>query len=599
MKNEQNIFELYTQLKANREREKPTWDTISKLTGITVNTDYDKNKDSGKKGQQLDEFVDDPTSVIAVNQAGDYMLGIMWGTGEDVMNLIPSRYVTDLVDEATVKDYYSWATGQTLYHMNHHDCGYHTSLKTHCYDQVSYGTSGVGIFLNDDFKTRMADNALVARNYGVDNICIDEGKSGQIDYIFVTYAWKVNRIISEFCKKDGEVIPSKVAKLPKMIQNAWSKKDVNHVFNIVCGVYPRSDYHPKYKGKRGAKYAGVWFLDNPKDNNFFYEEDFSERPISITRAIKIRNETYGRSSSTMLMSTMRSVNFMVGSAIEIIEKMGDPALGVWNTALFGDSVLDTSPHGLTVFNSSFAESGKNPAFPLNDIGNPEPLIKFLVPYLNEKVLTAFKIDILLDFSSAKEMTARESMQRFVIRGQSLSGMLLQQKNERLIPDVKRAVSILMSIGELGINPRTMKDAAADLKKRGRSNRVIPEAVLDVMESGRPWYEIKFNNELEKLIRTEAIQNLIQLLNALTAIVALYPDIVHAVDWYQMLKDINDNLDSKSKIIYSAAEFKKKIEEMAEKQRMALALQAGQMGAQIQKDTSQAQKNNREAQNVGR
>lgn len=594
----QNVQELWGALKTNGERYKPIWDDISKVTGIGVDPDYLWNNNPSKMSQQLDEFVDDPTSAISVNQAGDYLIGILWGTGADVFDLIPSRYVLELADSATLDKWYNFATDQALYHMNHSEAGLHTSLKPYAYDQFSFGTSGVGAFENSDFKTRIADNALVFRNYGIDNTRIDEGKNGVPEIVFATYHWACNRAIGEFAMSDGKIDTSLFAKLPKRVQDAYNSGDYNQKFNLVCGIFPRSDFDPKLKGKRGARYRGVWFLDDATDNNIFYEEDFSEKPVSVARQIKVRGEVYGRSSGTLLLSSIRAVNFMVGTTIEIVEKMSNPSLGMFNNALIGDSVLDTSPNGLTIFNSALAAGTQTPMFPLHDVGDPSAIIQFLIPYLNDKITTAFKVDALLDFSSAKEMTATESLQRYAIRGKSLSGMLQQQKTELLEPLTKRCVSVLQRLGELGIDPNTDEARAEAAINLGKGNRVIPQAVLDTMRSGKPWYEIKWNNELEKLVRTEAVQNLIQILQAITAIISIYPQISEAVNWYKLLKEINDNLDYNNQVLISEKEFKKRIEAAAQEQRAAMMLQAGMAGSEIQKNTASANKQNKEAQNVG-
>jgi hypothetical protein len=52
------------------------------------------------------------------------------------------------------------------------------------------------------------------------------------------------------------------------------------------------------------------------------------------------------------------------------------------------------------------------------------------------------------------------------------------------------------MGELGVDPITDAKRAKGLYDLGKPERVIPEAVLNVMASGRPWFELKFNNELE-------------------------------------------------------------------------------------------------------
>lgn len=582
----QFIQEMWSSLKTNGDRYKPIWDDISKYTGISVQPNYAWNNQT-KKDISLDQFIEDPTSAISVNQAGDYLIGIMWGTGENVFDIKPSRYVLEKADEAELKEWYAFISEQTLYHMNHAAAGLHTALRPYAYDQASFGTSGIGAFPNNGFSNRTDDNAIVFRNFGIDNSRIDEGKSGLVEVVGTTYRWRVSRIISDMASTDGVMDKAKLGKLPKEIKDAYAKGDLNLEFNLVCLIYPRHDFDPKLKGKKSARYRGVWFLDQATDNNIFYEEDFSERPISMCRQIKVRGEVYGRSSGTLLISSIRAVNFMVGTVIEILEKMSNPSLGMFNNAIFGDSVLDTSPNGLTIFNNALAGNAKSPLFPLYDVGNPEGIIKFLIPYLNEKIATAFKIDALLDFSKTNGMTATESLQRYAIRGKSLAGMLQQQKIECLEPVSKRCISILLSLGELGVNPNDNKAQAVQLQANGRGARVIPQAVLDTINAGRPWFELKFNNELEKLTRTEAVQNLVQILQTVVAMAAVYPDIIEAVNWWKLLSEINQNLDHNNQIMLSEKDFKAKIAAIAQQRQQASMLQAGEVLSNVKKNTSLA------------
>lgn len=597
MKDKENVQKLWTDLKAEREKRKPLWKDISRYVGISVDTDYVYNAESNKSNQ-LDEFVDDPTSAISVNQAGDYLIGIMWGTGDDAFNIVPSRYVLELADPAIVQPWYDFATSQVLYHMNHSEAGLHTALRPYAYDQFSFGTSGVGGFPNKGFSSGVDDNVLLFRNYGIDNTCIDEGKSSLVEYVFSVYHWRVNRIVGEFCMDSGKLDEKKLSKMPKRIRDAHAKGSFNDEFDIVFGVFPRADFDPKLKGKRGTRYRGVWFMDGENDNAIFHEEDFAERPVAVCRQVKVRGDVYGRSSGTLLLSSIRSVNFMMGTVIEILEKMANPSLGMFNNAIFGDSVLDTSANGLTIFNSALIGQQNLPMFPIHDVGDPSGIIEFLIPYLNDKITTAFKVDALLDFSSAKEMTATESLQRYAIRGKSLAGMLQQQKTEMLEPLTKRCVSLVYNAGELGIDPTTNEARAKALQNKGKPERVIPPEVLEVMKSGKPWFTLKFNNELEKLTRTEAVQNLLQILNSIAGIASMYPEIIQAVDWYKLLKDINDNLDANNKILITAEDFKRKIEQAAKMKQAEMQIMAGQAAAGIQKDSAQANKSNREAAVAG-
>jgi len=592
-----NVRAIYDATKAEREHAKPLWDTISKYTGISVDTDYLYNNNAGAKSSQKDEYIDDPTAALCVNQAGDYLSGIMWGTGDKVLDVIPSRYVLEYAKQEELEDYYGYVTDQTLYHWNHSDAGWNSVLRPYCYDQFSFGTAGIGAFPNPQFAAGIDENAIIFKQYGVDNMCIEEGKSGIIEVVFATYHWRVNRIVSEFCGNNPS--PAQLAKLPDKVVDAWKAGNYGTEYTVVFGMMPRADYDPKLKGKRGARYKGIWFMEDDTTCSPFHEEDFHERPINVGRQIKVRGETWGRASGTMFISSIRSVNFLLSQGIETVEKMNNPSLGIWGNSIFGDSVLDTSPNGLTAFNAALA-GGKEPTWKLYDVGDPSGILEFMVPYLNEKITTGFKVDALLDFSSAKEMTATESLQRYAIRGKSLSGMLGQQKSDCLVPTGRRVISILDNQGQLGVDPTKATQAMlAKLKEIGRSDRIIPEAVMKVKAAGRPWYEIRFNNELEKLTRTEVVQNLVQLLQAVTAIVALNPQIVAAIDWYKLLQEINTNLDSNSQLMIGEDEFKAQIEEAAQAQRDMMSLQMAQAGATTAKDASQAQKTTREAQNVGR
>lgn len=591
------LLQIHSSLRTNWLRYKPLWDDIANVCALTVDPDY-MWTNQNNKSRDLDEYVDDPTAAISVNQAGDYLIGIMWGTGEGVFDLIPSRYVTELVDAQVVKPWFDFATSQTLYHMNHENTGYQAALRPYAYDQFSFGTSGIGIFKNAAFTQGIEENALIARNYGIDNTCIDEGKNGAPDIGETVYHWTLARIIGEFCTDNGSVNMTKLKQMPDSIQKAWKAADYNQEFDLIFMWLPRDDWDPKLKGKRGARYRGVWFMETDQKNGIFCEDSFSERPINMARAIRVRGEKYGRSPGTMLISTIRSMNFMFAITAEILEKMANPALGAFGNSIFGDNVLDSSPNGLTIFNQT-QTNGQPPVFPIHDVGDPSGIIKFLLPYMENKVTTGFKIDALLDSNNegSPEMSATESLQRYNIRGKSLSGMLGLQKAERMVPDAKRSVSCLWDMGELGVNPKMDAARAQRLMSVNKSERIIPEQVLAVVAKGRPWYEIRWNNELEKLIRTQEVQALTQILQAVTAIAALYPDIIHAIKWYDLLKALNDSLDYNNQILVTANEFKKIIADAAKVKQQAMQLQAAQAAGAAQSDQSTANKNNAQAQGM--
>jgi hypothetical protein len=285
----------------------------------------------------------------------------------------------------------------------------------------------------------------------------------------------------------------------------------------------------------------------------------------------------------MLLSSIRCVNEIINGLMITLDKMRDPATGIFGDAISGDAVLDTSAGSLTVFDPTKL-SGGNPVFPIQDVGDPTGIINFLLPYLNEKLATAFKVDLLLDFSSASNMTATESLQRYSIRNKSILGLIIQQINDVYIPTIRRAISILWDMGRFGVMPDD--EYALELISRGLSERIIPGEVLEVIRSGKSWYKIQFNNEVEKIGNTDKIDNLIQLMNIMQGLLAVNPQLANAVDWFGLLKNVSTALGFDTAIM-SETEFRKQVESQAAAQAQMAQAQMAQLESQTSKNNASA------------
>jgi len=146
-----NIQELYETLKTERAQYVPVWEEIAKYAGIRVDPQQLYANTTRSKSDVLDDLVDDPTAALSINQAGDYLQGVVWGTGDDAFSLEPSDYVLEKEDNAVVKDYFKFSTKRALTQMNHSSAGLNTAMKPYFYDQVAFGTSGIGAFKNRNF----------------------------------------------------------------------------------------------------------------------------------------------------------------------------------------------------------------------------------------------------------------------------------------------------------------------------------------------------------------------------------------------------------------------------------------------------------------
>lgn len=580
----ENIKKRYNELCAERDRYVSRWEDTAKYVGIRVRPQQYYNEGQVNANEDLDKFTEDPTASLSVQQSADYLKGIMWGNGNNAISLEPTDDILQMVDKSAVEPWFEYASNQLLTQMNHPNAGLNSALGAYFYDQQAFGTSGVGAFPNSAYGRGYDANVLLFKEYGVDSLCIDEGKNGLIEIVFNTYQWRTNRIVAEFCDKADGFDEEMFKRLPKKIQSAWNAKNLNQIFTIVQGIIPRDDFTPGALGKKGCKYVGYWF--DKSENGFFHTEDYQDMPIPVARAIKIRGEVYGRASGTMLISSIRCINQAVSDCMVAMAKMVRPPIGVFSAALFGDDVIDTSENGLTVFNAAQL-NGTNPIIPMQDIGDPSKLVSWLVPYLNEKIATAFKIDILLDFSANSDMTATESLQRFSIRGRSLSGMILQQKTELFEPLIRRCVSICMNKGVMGIDP-TDETKIAEIIESGRQERIIPDAVVECIREGKPWYKIKFNNDVDKLGQGEKVEDLLKLINVITALMAVNPQIASAINWYKLLADVSEALGLKDNIV-SENEFRAQIEAQAQAQARMMQAQLNETQARSTRENATALK----------
>ena len=571
-----DIIKRYRECDTEKQKYVPLWREIAKYTGIRVDAD-----DCKQEGDDLDTYTLDPTTALSTVQSADYLKGIIIGTGDKGFEIVPSDAVLEKVDVSALKDWYEYITGVLIREVNHPNSGFHQAFQSYFYDQVAFGNSGIGTFKNE-LKNNASANALLFREYGIDTMAVDEGKNGVLDIIFNKYEWRTNQFVTEFCVRDNAFDKAMFDRLPQKVRDAYNSGDWNKTFKVVQGILPNEEYNPEKLGVAGAKYHGVWFLEEEKDTAFF-EEDFKERPISFGRPVRVRGEIYGRAYGTMLLSSIRCVNEIVNGVMITLDKMRDPAVGVWGDAINGDGVIDTTAGSLTTFDPTKL-NGNVPIFPIQDIGDPSALIQFLLPYLNEKLATAFKVDILLDFSSSANMTATESLQRYSIRNKSILGLIIQQINDVYIPTLQRAISILWDMGRFGIMPDD--ELVAEYMKRGLQARIIPAAVLETIAEGKEWYKIHFNNEVEKISHTDKVDNLVQLLQIMQGLMAYNPQLVGAVDWYGLLKDISTALGFDT-MIMSETEFKKQIQTQAQAQAEAQAAQMAQMQSQTTKNNASA------------
>lgn len=587
----------FEELKTERNKYIPRWKDVKNLVSITneVNSEFD---DTQQPNEQKDVFINDPTAFICTNQAGDYLAGILWGL--NAITLEPSEYIKKKAKGADLSEFYKKATEITLEQMNATDAGFQSILKSYCYEQFSFGTSGIGTFKSKEFENGQSECCLSYKAFGVWNTCIDEGAGNKIDVVYTVYNWRLNQIIEEFCLNDeGNFDETKFKDMPEEIQQDYEANKFNAKHKIIFAVLPNNHFCMGKRGKNGAKFKGYWFLDNA-DKKIFKVDYFNKMPIAMCRAIRVNGQVYGESAGTICLSSIKMLNYVSGSTIDNIDKITDPALGYLSGSLVAGNVINRSAGSATEFNIQALQSGQTPIFPLSQAGDISAVVNFLIPELKKNITNIFKIDQLLDFNNQTEMTATESSYRMSIRGKSINGLLNQQKTEEIEPTVHRSISIIQDCGLYGYKlselPEETEEDIAFKEQVINDNDFIPEVVEEAMKNNKLWYKLKFNGELEKLCNAEIYEAIGRFMQYLSAILQIKPELVNAINDYEfleLLKSVSNLVNDKLiKSKYQYEELLKAIEQakQEEAQRQNALMQAQMMkdGATASKDMAQAQ-----------
>lgn len=586
---EKLVINYYSDLANERSKYVPRWKDIQKYVSITNNVS-ELFEDTAQK--QKDEYINDATGFKCTNQAGDYLAGILWS---DVA-IEPSEYVKKKCKGADYSEFYKKCSEKFMDEMNATDAGLQTVLKSYCYDQFSFGTSGIGVFRSKEYDNNQTETCLNFKAYGIWNSCIDEGANNKITVIYTVYDWRLNQIIDEFCYENDEFSKQKFELLPDDIKKSWDKKELNKRFKLVCGVMPNSLYNMNKIGKNGSRFKGYWFLQN--DKKIFHVEYFKELPIAVCRAIRVNGQIYGESSGTLCISAIKMLNYITGKTIDNAELRTSPPIGMYSGALAQGNVIDYSPNAVTTFNAKATGDNKTPIFPLIQASDISAITNFIIPALKQDITNIFKIDQLLDFNNQTQMTATESSMRMAIRGKSINGLLTQEKTECIEPICHRAISIMQDCEKFGYIledlPENTIEEVQFKQYVYENNEFIPQEIAEAMKENKRWYKLRFKGELEKLLNAELYEALGRFLQYLQIVLQVKPDLIYAINDYEFLELIKNvsNLNNEG-LVKTKNQYAEMIEQI-EQSRQSQSQQE-QALAQSQMAMNMARANKDEAQ----
>ena len=551
---------FYTNLKSNLESVRVQyvglWSLISKIVGTGETYGESLGELTLSEDETLDRSAYDPMCKRAVETICDYYASLVFPTKN------PFHLVANIPEDqirSTDVDWFAKQSDKLIRALYNHKSGFLEVRDMFYRDWDTFGTSAF-------FTTEQNDDEcpFVVQEFGIDNMAIQDGKNSQPEYAVLSFNWYPQVIVDYFGGESGKLY----GQMPADLRKDYEDGNWNRRYKVYCVLHKNTDYSPDaVMGERKAKYEAVWMFDG--EEKIFSRNTYWENPLAVARYSRIRGEVYGRSDVSNFINTIAAINGIIYLAYQAAGKMADPAIGVYDNALTQDTEMDTDAGAVVALDSTFA-SGANPIVPIQNIGNIAPITDFLLKYLSEELVKAFKLDIIIPVVQTGTMTATEFVNRLALQSEVLSGVLMRHLTQ-INGFYKRIVNICAR------HPGFFDFDSA------------PDFVKKAIKEGKDWYDIKYNNAITTIINSSEQRDFVNTCNSLMMAAQLDQSIAPDVDMYDSVLAIVKDSVLKNVLPTKLEHEERKVQRQ---EQMAMAQQA-----QIMNMASQANRNNAQAQQI--
>lgn len=464
------------------------WNDHWQIVGELVHGSKQEFTETKAEGERLNEDRYANAGVFASRTLASALIGMLWPNGAKSMKLFPARGIKDNEEN---KKYFEAITEEMRDAMDDPQARLAPSLAEYMLDQVSFGTSGIGIFDGED------ESELRFEAWGISQLYIAEGDSGRVDTTYRLSKWTLRRIIATYGK---EKVSEKLRNLAKNDKNLTQK------FDILQCIKKRTG---RDVTKKGNKDMPIMSVHLERDGGHILKESgFEEMPINVARFVKLAYEEYGRSPGIDALSDVLELDYLRERFSINVDKAGDPPLIVMDDGRFGGGVIDTSAGAINVIDlSGRINNNIDPIIPLQTVGELSTTLT-RIDQLKADIGQAFFLDKLLDFNNQTQMTLGEAIMRDKIRSASLGSIFARQIAETFDPLVTRSFNRLLKKGKLGVIKGS--DEEAILLAAGEEPIVIPEEIQKKMAAGKTIYEIRYFTpaaQMARLQEAEALNNI--------------------------------------------------------------------------------------------
>lgn len=404
-------------------------------------------------------------------------------------------------------------------------------LHEHLYD---VGGLGTGVLFQEEDEKRPGEVNFAA--FPLSTCYIAEDAYGRVDSLYRLFKHSARQAVQKWPGRLSEKITKAAVKNPE------------EEYQFLHVVEEREKWDGRYAATNPRARPWACYYVEYEAKRLVVESGYHEIPFCAPRWTKASGEIYGRSQAITNIADIRMLNRVQESFITAVELATEPAYQAPVGFFLYEPVR--IPNYINYYRPGMSERGLEP---LAD-GGQLPVTDAYIQRLQEKIETHFFVDIMM-LREGPQMTATEVLQRLNERMQLLGPVLFRLQNELLKPMIMRTYGILRRAGKIPEMP----------------------AVLVPYEKN---LIIEYTSPIARAQRMEETQSIMQLMEFLSPLAGIDPDVVAMLNTEEMLRGIAKILGVPQNMIYVGHEFKRRQAALKQRREENQALEQGQAAADI-------------------
>lgn len=508
--------------------------------------------------QFLDREIFDQTGPLSLDISSSAFIGMLWPNAVESFDIMPGEDVDP--NDIEAQEYFQKVTAILADAMDDPAAGLDTAMSEYGRELLAFGNGAVSVTSGTTSKLRFDCCSL-------QNLLFDEGTKGCVDVIFHSPKMTVEQAVNEYGLDN----------VHENIRKAYMQGRMDEHLQFTHAILPRPAQLRNSRApfsKTNMPYISLHIDEANK--HFMRISGFEEPSIIVGRMDRMANEIPGKGPGSRALPEIVQVNIMREAITLATEQRLDPALYVW-ADIGSDGTIDKSPGAVNVFRPKHQIAANAPAGVLFETGNMNEA-KDMLADIQGNIKSHFYLDRLLDLNNNKQMTAYETMERKIIRSQTMKDPAKRQYAEFYTPLITRSLNILWRAGLLGVMPGT--PAAQHAMNTG--GLVIPDSVAKLITEKKPnpW-KIRYKTPAMRELKLQSVQNNMQFLNytSLAAQATQNPSLLSIPDGEAILRSVAEGLGVVANGLRSRQDLKKGQEQADanEKEKMAAQLAAAAQG----------------------